>query len=147
MCYLIKQFEDKELSAKYVRKLWFSCSKIKQNSTIPRKKRNYAFWENKKNSAIESTTYVAVITDINDINNNVTICIENTREDQPECYVLNRKLFDFNINVEDFVRITVINEPGSYCIKTQEYVKSQSCKDEEDDIIQKILASNDEDDF
>lgn len=147
MCYLLlKQLDDKELAAKYVKNLWFNCSKIKQSSTIQRTKRDYAFWENRKNSEIESITYVAVVTDIN--NSNVTICIENTKEDQPECYVLNRKLFDFNISVEDFVRITIINEPGLFCIKPQEYIKSQYYKDKENNIIQKILDSDDyEDDF
>jgi len=107
---------------------------------------NYPFWESRNQLQTDSCTYYGVITAID--NNFVTINIENPYSDQSECYMLERKLFDFCINVEDMVEIIVENIPGQSCIKTRKYIKNQYYRDKENYIIDKIVRNaNEEDDF
>lgn len=107
---------------------------------------NYPFWENKNQFQTDFCAYHGVITAID--SNFVTVNIENPYSDQSECYILERKLFDFCINIEDMVEIIVENIPGQTCIKTHKYIKNQYYSDKENCIISKIIRNiNEEDDF
>ena len=142
---LAKELNNKQSIASGVKSFWADYFNLEKDiNIIPMRFVDYPFWEEKGQQQLETNIYRAVVTDID--NSYVTVSIENVNDYQAECYILERKLFDFSVKVEDIVELVVENMPGQSCIKTRKYIKNQYYKDKEDNIISKILKNIDEED-
>ena len=140
---ITKELDNRQNTANNMIAFWSSCIKAKPINVFKIKKTVYPFWESRKEQ-VETNIYHPVITDIT--NEQVTVEVENIYTGDSECYVLEKDLFDFSINIGDMVELIVEKTPGNFSIKAKKYIKTQYYKEKEDTVIKRILKNIDEED-